>query len=391
MIMNKGKFHAIVDSSWGSSGKSAVSTRIVDLLGIKNVSSNNNPNAGHTVVKDGDEFVFKSLPGPAILKGWEMDRAYGESNGITSYIGPNSAFDIDQFHKEVEKTKSTIGQDLFIHSRAAITEQHHRDAEGPNGSMSTLHISSTMSGAGATYAMKAMRMLNTKYAEDIPSLSSGVLQPWDFYDKIQLSLMRGEDFMHEVSQGFALSLDYGTHSRTCTFRNVTPQQAYADFLIHPHQVGDVYLNLRTFPIRVGNNFDADGNMVGYSGDWMSDQEELDWLQIGKMAGMPKEELDILAEKERTTVTKKIRRVANFSFDLLRYSAKMCGATKLVLNFTSYLDWASTDKYGGTDEYRKLSRIVRDFVDKLETATGLPVVMLGTGREHNSYILPYDGV
>lgn len=343
----------------------------------------------NTVVKDGDSFVFKSLPGPAILNNWGVDSPYADHEPIVSYIGPNSAFDIKQFYKEIAKTNSVLGKNLFIHSRATITEQLHRDAEGPGGSMSTLHISSTMSGAGATYAMKAMRMLNTKYAEEIPELKDGILQPWDFYDQVQLALNRGEDFIHEVSQGFALSLDYGTHARHCTFRNATPQQAYADFLIHPHQVGDVYLNLRTFPIRVGSNFDGDGNMIGYSGDWLSDQLELNWEEIGIAAGMPQEEVDILAEKERTTVTKKIRRVASFSHELLRYSARMCGATKLVLNFTSYLDWESHNKHGGSEEYRLLNSKIHKFVDKLETLTGLPVIMLGTGADHNSYILPYD--
>jgi hypothetical protein len=76
---------------------------------------------------------------------------------------------------------------------------------------------------------------------------------------------------------------------------------------------------------------------------------------------------------------------------LKYSTAFNGATALILNFSSYLDWESTDKKGGREEYLNLSSKVRSFVDELEEAANLPVVMIGTGAKHDSYILPYDSV
>ena len=65
-----------------------------------------------------------------------------------------------------------------------------------------------------------------------------------------------------------------------------------------------------------------------------------WEEIGKNAGMPQSEIDGLAELERTTVTKKIRRVFSQSWELLKTSAEFCGATKIILNLPSALSCVS---------------------------------------------------
>jgi adenylosuccinate synthase len=190
--------------------------------------------------------------------------------------------------------------------------------------------------------------------------------------------------MHEVSQGFALSVNHGTHYPECTFRDCTAQQAYSDFCITPDLVGDVYLNVRSYTIRVGNNF-RDGQQVGYSGDFCSDQVETTWEQIAKDAEMPDDEARSLAERERTTVTKKIRRVATQSWSLLADSAMACGATKLILNFPQNIHWSSYKARGGPAEFKQLHPKVREYVSKMEETTNLPVVMIGTSAEHNDYI------
>jgi adenylosuccinate synthase len=194
-----------------------------------------------------------------------------------------------------------------------------------------------------------------------------------------------EAFLHEVSQGFALSLNSGTHYPFCTSRECTPQQAYADFGLLPSMIGDVYLNVRSKPIRVGNNYDQNGVMVGYSGDCLSDQHELTWEQVGVEAEMPADEIAGLAERERTTVTKKIRRVYSESWQLLTISAKFCGATKLVLNFPQYIHWSSYKLRGGNEILTRLHYKVRNYLDKMQEATNLSVIMIGTGPDHNDYI------
>jgi adenylosuccinate synthase len=379
--MQKGKLNCIVDSAWGSSAKGAASTRLVDIYNINNVSTCNYANAGHTAIIDGLDgnvkFVAKVVPTSAILHKTKADRF----SNLNLFVGPGSGFMIEQFNKELEQTGYKINDKLVkIHQRAVIMSQRHIDIESPNGSQSTERVSSTMSGSGAAFSEKSMRRPETTLASDVMS----TLTPMQFVDTVRRTLSDGHSIMHEVSQGFALSVNHGTHYPYCTFRDCTPQQAYSDLGILPNMVGDVYLNVRTFPIRVGNNY-RDGKQTGYSGDCMSDQHELTWDQIGREAGMPESEISVLAEKERTTVTKKIRRVFTFSWQLLKESASFCGATKQILNFPQYIDWSAYQMHGGRTQFNKLPIKVRKFIDKMEETAGIPVVMIGTGPNHNDYI------
>lgn len=374
--MKQGKFNCIVDSAHGSSAKGAASTRLVDIFGVPNVSSCNFPNAGHTAVQGVKKFVSKSLPTPAFLN------MVGKVKP-TLWIGPNSGFFLDQFNKEMALTGYNLNE-IMLHERAVVVTDRHIAMESPGGLQSTEYISSTMSGSGAAYAEKAMRRPEVLPVRAIEELKPSVVAPMEFMRRVRQELIQGMTFMHEVSQGFALSVNHGTHYPTCTFRDCTSQQAWADFCLTPEFIGDVYLNVRSFPIRVGNNY-RDGQQVGYSGDFMTDQTETTWEQIAKDAEMPDDVAKELAERERTTVTKKIRRVANQSWSLLKDSAMATGATKLILNFPQYIHWSAYGVRGGREQLESLHPLVRQYVDKMEDVTGLPVVMIGTSAEHNDYI------
>lgn len=370
--MQQAKFNTLVDSAWGSSAKGAASARLAEIHGVRNLSTANYPNAGHTCIVGDVKFVSKSLPTGAILR-----RTKGAD--LHLWIGSNSGFSLDQFRSELEHTQYDVAE-IRIHERAMIVEQRHADAEAPTGSQSTEHVSSTMSGAGAALTEKAMRKPEVKLARDF----FPTMRPMDFVRAMRAELAGGNTFLHEVSQGWALSLNHGTHYPTCTSRDCTPQQAYADFGVLPQMVGEVYLNVRSFPIRVGNNY-RDGKQVGYSGDCMSDQCETSWEEIGRDANMPAEEIAVLAERERTTVTKKVRRCFTPSWDLLKDSADFCGATKLVLNFPQYIEWSAHKIRGGHEALAGLHPKVRAYIDKMQEVTNLPVVMIGTGAEHHDYI------
>lgn len=370
--MQKGKFNTIVDAGHGSSAKGAVSTRLVDIFKVENASSGNYPNAGHTAVQGDAKFIAKALPTPAFLN--KVGKAQP-----TLWLGPNSGFFQKQFDKElVETGYDKLGSSIIIHPRAVVCDERHIHMEQPGGLHSTEYISSTMSGSGAAFAEKSMRRPDTQLVKTTEGT------PEAFMRSVRNQLSQNRTFLHEVSQGFALSVNQGTHYPFCTFRDCTPQQAYADFSMLPSMIGDVYLNVRSFPIRVGNNY-TNGQQVGYSGDFCADQVETTWEQIARDAEMPPEEAAALAERERTTVTKKIRRVATQSWDLLKYAAESTGATKMVLNFPQYIHWSAYGVRGGPAEFRKLHPKVREYVDRMESVTNVKVVMIGTSAEHNDYI------
>lgn len=84
----------------------------------------------------------------------------------------------------------------------------------------------------------------------------------------------------------------------------------------------------------------------------------------------------------TTVTKRLRRVFEFSVHQLQEAATINGATQIALNFANYLDWSCY----GCKEYRRLPRAVHDFIAFVEDAVNLRVSVIGTGPQNDHVIL-----
>jgi len=399
--MKQGKVNIVLDAFWGSSGKGKVSTFLADRFGITKVSSSNFPNAGHSALfKDGTKFVAKAIPTAMILK-------KVKGTGIAGFISPGSGF----FPKQLLKEWDQCGRpNLFIHSRASIVSAEHAERER-SGSDSTKHIASTMQGSGTAISDKVMRregiiLAGTKPLTDwliylkvsdpeCAAILDGsgleeavekirVVDAMEFRNLFHSMMKAGETWLHEGSQGYALSIDHGSHYPNCTSRNCTVQAAMDHMAVPPAMVGDVYLNLRTHPIRVGNVVE-DGVQKGYSGDFYPDCKEMTWEKVASDAGMPAGEAAALAERERTTVTKRIRRVSSFSFIGLKDAVIVNGATKLSLNFVQYLNWKDAGLRGGVEAVKLLSNETREFIDNLETITGIPVVLIGTGADHEDMI------
>jgi adenylosuccinate synthase len=386
--MQTGKFNILLDCFWGSSGKGKTSAWLADKFNVEHISSSNYPNAGHTAAfSDGTKFIAKAIPTAAILK-----KVNG--SGTKCYISPGSGFTWGQLLKEwLECGKPEV----FIHGRASIVteEQKRRESEGQD---STKHIGSTMQGSGTAIADKIMRRPDVLLAGNttLVPFAPGSPENDEFYEKVRIldaqefrnlthSVIRnGATWLHEGSQGYALSIDHGSHYPFCTSRNCSVQAAMDHMAVPPSMVGDVYLNLRSFPIRVGHVVE-NGIQVGNSGGFYSDCKEMTWEEVARHSGMPPEEAVKLAERERTTVTKRIRRVTNFSFEGLRDAVTVNGATKLVLNFVQYLDWNDNGLKGGKEAFGKLSTKSRDLITQIEDVAQVPVVLVGTGALHDEMI------
>jgi adenylosuccinate synthase len=396
--MIKGRFNVLLDQAWGSSGKGLMSTWLADHFNINHVSSANHPNAGHSAIIDDIKFVAKAIPTAAILK-----KAKGVD--IKCFISPGSGFTWKQLCKEWIETEKP---EIFIHSRASIVTEEHAKRER-EGAESTKHIASTMQGTATAIADKILRKKDVKLAGTLPlnefiehefksnsefKIFSAYLD--EFYEKVRIidamefrnlthSIIKsGNQWLHEGSQGYALSIDHGSHYPQSTSRNCSLQAAMDYMAIPPQMVGDVYLNLRSFPIRVGNVIE-DGVQKGYSGDFYPDSKELTWEEVGKNAGMPEEEIQKLRERELTTVTKRLRRVATFSWIGLRDAVQTNGVTKICVNFIQYINWKDAGLKGGKEAFDRLSSESRSFISKVEEVSDLPVVLVGTGPRHEDII------
>lgn len=393
--MKSGKFNILLDSFWGSSGKGKMSAWLADKFCVTNISSSNFPNAGHTFQHGDFKFVAKAIPTALALK-------HSKGINMTGWISPASGITVSEtmkWDRLFTEWRESGKPELFIHSRASIVTPEHARQEN-EGKGSTKHIASTMQGCSAAMIEKILRKQETLLvrsrtvqewtgSEDPEELEEflskvHVLSSMHFRTSVQQFIQRGNTWLHEGSQGYSLSIDHGSSFPFCTSRNCTAQKAMDDMAIPPQMVGDIYLNLRTHPIRVGNVIE-NGFQLGYSGDFYPDCKETTWEKISEEAGMPSEEKEKLTEREKTTVTKRVRRVCSFSWSGLEDAVASNGATKLALNFVQYLDWKDHRLRGGREAFNKLSTKTRTMIDKIESTTNIPVVLIGTGADHDDMI------
>lgn len=375
--MRSGKINLIVDGTHGSSGKGKIATYLAQRDKPEVLLTTNMPNAGHTAVLPNVTFISKILPTPAVLN----EQGYRP----LVVLGATSAFFLERLAQEMEVCKLSPSQ-VIIHPRAGIVTLEHAERErgtldGPKS------IASTMQGCGTFLSDKILRRPGLKLAKDYPELQEMVANAGEFLPALLRELMRvqGKMLFGEVSQGIGLDINHGSHYPNCTSRQCTPMQFIADLGLTHRDVGDVYLNLRTFPIRVGNIIE-DGKTIGYSGDFYADAKETTWQDVGRAAGMPEEETAKLFTNEKTTVTKRLRRVFEFSDEGLRRSVAVSGANKISLNFVQYIDWKANGVRGR--DIMVLPEKVRAFIARIERVSGLPVVLIGTGA-HNDDIIDLE--
>lgn len=369
--MKEGKVNFVVDGFHGSSGKGKIAAYLASRDRPRILLSTNMPNAGHTAMLAGQKFISKILPTAAILNKW----LYNYKPIVV--LGGSSSFYLERLLLETKECELDPSQ-LIIHPRAGVVLPEHaqRERETLDGPKS---IASTMQGCATFMSDKILRKPGVKLAKDYTELMEYVAKG---YVPIVLRdmLKNGDTILAEVSQGVGLDILHGSHYPNCTSRCCTPMQFATDFGINPADFGEVYLNTRPYPIRVGNVVE-DGKVIGYSGDFFSDAQEITWEEIGRRAGMPNEEIKKLLSTEMTTVTKRLRRVFEFSEEGLEKAVAVTGATKLVLNFAQYIDW----KAHKVTEYKHLPKSVKDYVAHLEEITGLPVALIGTGISNEDMI------
>lgn len=388
--MRKGKFNWCGDLQWGSTGKGLAAAYLAAKYGVTHASTTNLPNAGHTaIVTDANDerterkFISKVIPTCAIVNkpflfktNYNTIHDFNGSDAVVAlndqlkyYIGPGAGFNIDRLMQEVEETGLSPSQ-LRIHPRAVVVTNQHKNEE-IKGASSTKHIASTMQGSASAVVDKMMRGSDVKLAGDYEELEKFThsVGRVSFQEEVHASINKGATWMHEGSQGFSLGINYGSHYPYCTSRECTVMQSMADMGVPPDMVGDVVGVMRPYPIRVGNVVE-NGKQVGYSGDCYDDHKEISWDEVHKRAGYPAD----FKLSELTTVTKRVRRVFEFSLKQIKQAIAINGINKIFLNFANYLDY----EIYGTDDPNDITDPIWGFIARLERNTGVRVAWVGTG-------------
>lgn len=310
------KAYMILDLQFGSTGKGLLAGYLAKTRQPDTLVTAWGPNAGHTYIdENGREFIHRMLANGIV-----------SPNLKTVLIGPGSVLDIDVLMAEISSCKDLlIGKKIIIHPNAVVVTQAHRDIEARN-----VKIGSTMKGTGAAVISRIERDPAAKvvasdaipfwWLDQIAQMGISISLSDHHYDQ---AIKRAKLIQIEGAQGYSLSIYHGFYPY-CTSRDVTPAQVMADTAMPFSIIPEVYGTLRTFPIRVANRFDDQGNQIGTSGPFYHDQEELDWADVG-------------LEPELTTVTKLPRRIFTFSMEQTIEACFRCGPTKIFLNFANYLD------------------------------------------------------
>ena len=324
----------VVGGFFGDEGKG----KIISYLALHDkpsivVRGGAGPNAGHTIKDDDKTYKVRMLPSGFLNKDAKV------------MVGPGVVVNPDVLLKEVNDFG--VEGRAFLDFNCGIIEKSHRDADS-QGRLKE-KIGSTGSGTGPANAERAMRTL--KLAKEIEQLKPYLLVvPL----VVKSALDRNENVLIEGTQGTHLSLWHGTYPFVTT-KDVTASGICADVGIGPKKVDDVIVVFKAYLTRVGT-----GPMPGE----LSEEEtsQLGWEEFG-------------------TVTGRLRRAAEFDFELAKRavmlsSANQISITKLDVRFPNC---------AGITSYNELEEDAKSFIKNIEEKLGVKVTLIGTGPSINDVI------
>lgn len=340
----------LVGGEYGSEGKGQIAAYLAPEYDV--LIRVGGPNAGHTVYEEPEPFTFHQLPS-------------GTRRSPRSQIvlGPGAVISVERVLDEIAKCEVSKDR-LAIDPQAMLIEDADRTAE--RGLVST--IGSTGQGVGAATVRKILRTS----ASPKVRLAQDELQLKDYIKETRVVLddafAAGRRILLEGTQGTGLSLHHG-HYPHVTSRDTTVSGCLAEAGIAPSRVQRTLLVCRTYPIRVESP--AGGN----SGPMTN---EISFKEVSRRSGIL---LKALNEKERTSTTKRKRRIAEFDWSLFRQAVSLNGPTDIVLTFADYFGIDNRK----ARRFEQLNEEAIRFVDELERVAVAPVSMIATRFDFRSII------
>jgi adenylosuccinate synthase len=325
----------IVGGQYGSEGKGKIALFVAKSENATVVIRVGGPNSGHTGFDEHQHsWVLRQLPAAALAK------------DALIVLPAGSLIDPDILRAEVEELRIDSSR-LLIDSQATVVLPRHREQEGEEGLVG--RIGSTASGTGAALRDRISRGTAHVMAAEHPYLRS-FTRPF-VAEVLRDHLRRGERIVVEGTQGFGLSLWHGMAYPHATGRDTTAASFISEAGLAPHDVDDVVLVIRSFPIRVGGN----------SGPL---ENEIDWRTLATEAGLPSDYTEL------TSATRRVRRVARFHPDVVQRAVLVNQPHRLVMNHVDYVDPAV--RTGGLGDKG------RAFIQIVEQAIARRIDLIGIG-------------
>lgn len=325
--MNRGRLTVLVGGQYGSEGKGKIAAHVANNYGVAvRVGSYN---AGHTFYWHGDKHVMQAIP-----CGWINPDA-------TIVIGRGAIIPVDGLLSEIkhiEQYYPDFKERLMIDAHAGVLESKYHEAEGGKDGWFNAKIGSTGEGCGAARIARMQRDTNNfhMWGEIADKYGLGGCIIEDTSRLVADMQDTGENILIEGTQGSGLSLLHSFYPY-CTSIDTNAAGIISEVGIAPMRVTDVLMVVRSYPIRVAGN---SGPMKG----------EITWEELSRRVGK-----SIVPEK--TTVTHKIRRIAEWDKGLFNKACLLNMPTEIALTFADYIDDSIYDsnnvlKVLGSDKIRK---------------------------------------
>ena len=305
--MTRGRMCVLVGGQYGSEGKGAIAAHVANNYDVHvRVGS---PNAGHTIYWRGERHVMQTIP-----CGWINPRA-------KVVIGRGALVNVRLLVQElehIERYYPDFRERLYIDAQAGVLDERFHEMEGGTEGEMHRRIGSTGEGVGPARMARISR--DPKQFRLFRSVAEEHGLEGCMYEGTPIMLAAwqdlGEDVLIEGTQGSGLSL-YHSHWPYCTSVDTNAAGIIAEVGVAPSRVTDVLMVCRTYPIRVAGN---SGPMEG----------EITWEELSERVGK-----DLVPE--RTTVTHKVRRIAEWDDWLFERSCLLNAPTEIALTFCDYVD------------------------------------------------------
>lgn len=341
----------LIGGQYGSEGKGNIVSYLAREYDV--MIRVGGPNAGHTVASSQGPYTYHHLP--------------SGSRDVSAILllGPGMTIHLPGLLKEIEECHIGVER-LFIDPQATVIEEE--DIQTEKGHLVST-IASTGSGSGAAAARRILsRGKDTiRLARDVEELRPYVGIPGSYHgstsDRLEEAYRSGRSILLEGTQGSGLSIFHGDYPHV-TSRDTNVAGCLAEAGISPSRVRKILMVVRPMPIRVG---DPDGDN-GHTSGILKHPTTFD--EIARFAGL---EAEALNTAEKTSTTRRSRRVGWFEWDQFRKACALNAPTDIVLTFADYLK-SSNRK---ARRFEQLDPDTIKFVEELERVSQAPVSLINT--------------
>jgi len=411
---------------WGDEGKG----KIVDVL-TKNYDIiarfQGGPNAGHTLIFDGNKHVLHTIPSGIFHK------------TAINIVGNGVVIDPVIFKKELDNLSEyniDFKTKLLISRKAHIILPTHRLLDAASETMKgKAKIGSTLKGIGPTYMDKTgrngfrigdldfdnweekYRNLANKHLKliafyeielefDLKELEAEffeaveVLRKLTFIDSeeyINKAITNGKSILAEGAQGSLLDIDFGTYPFV-TSSNTTAAGACTGLGVAPNKIGQVFGIFKAYTTRVGSGpfptelFDKDGETMGRVGNEFGATtgrpRRCGWLdlvalkyavQINGVSQLMMMKGDVLSGFNRLKVCTSYNYKGN-TIDYLPFNIE---EKNVSVNYTEVKGWQEdlTQMTHADD----LPKNLNEYISYIENYVGVPVKIVSVGPDRKQTI------